>query len=200
MSGETITNIVKKANIFNEFFASQCAFLENSRKFPSLLMNTDKRLNPVSIKKDDITSILNWLNPTKTHGFNNISICIIQLLGDSIESAKLRALRAHVPTCLACLRTHVPTCLACLRTYMPTCLTCLRTHVRTCLACLRAHVQTCLACLCTNVPCVFTCHHALRAYVLKSLACLRAHVPCVLKCSRVITSNNKNNFSMTWFT
>ena len=45
------------------------------------------------------------------------------------ESAKLRALRAHLPTCLACLRAHVPTCLACLRAHVPTCLACLRAHV-----------------------------------------------------------------------
>ena len=45
------------------------------------------------------------------------------------ESAKLRALRAHVPTCLACLRAHVPTGLAYLRAHVPTCLACLRAHV-----------------------------------------------------------------------
>ena len=54
ISGETITNIVEKANNFNEFFASQCTLLENDSKRPSLLMNTDKRLNTVSIKKDDL--------------------------------------------------------------------------------------------------------------------------------------------------
>ena len=37
------------------------------------------------------------------------------------ESAKLRALCAHVPMSLACLSTHVPTCLACLRAYVLTC-------------------------------------------------------------------------------
>ena len=60
-----------------------------------------------------------------------------------MESAKLRALRAHVSTCLACLRAHVPACLACLPAHVPTCLMCLRAHVITCLACfsyLRAHV------------------------------------------------------------
>ena len=41
-----------------------------------------------------------------------------------VESAKLRALRAHVPMCLACLRAHVPTCLACLRAHVLCVLTC----------------------------------------------------------------------------
>ena len=61
----------------------------------------------------------------------------------SKESVKLRALRAHVPTCLACLHAYVATCLACLRAHMPTCLACLRAHVPKCLACLRAKVLSC---------------------------------------------------------
>ena len=32
--GKTITNIVEKANLFNNFFASQCTPLENTRKLP----------------------------------------------------------------------------------------------------------------------------------------------------------------------
>ena len=48
------------------------------------------------------------------------------------ESAKLRALGAHVLTCLACSRANVP----CVLTYSRV----LRTYVLTCLACLSAHV------------------------------------------------------------
>ena len=44
-------------------------------------MNTDKRLNTVTIKKDDIISIIKSLNPTKAHGFDKISIRMIQLRG-----------------------------------------------------------------------------------------------------------------------
>ena len=64
ISGEANRNTVEKANIFNEF------------KLPLLLMNIDKRLKPFSIKKDDITSIIKSLNPTKAHGFGNISILV----------------------------------------------------------------------------------------------------------------------------
>ena len=82
--GGTITNIVEKANISNEFFASHCTPLENNSKISSLSINTDKPLNTVSIKKEDITSIIKLLNPTKANGFDNISIHMIQLCGDSI--------------------------------------------------------------------------------------------------------------------
>ena len=53
-------------------------------KTSSLLMNTDKRLNTVSIKKEDIILIIKSLNPTKANGFHNISIRMIQLCGDSV--------------------------------------------------------------------------------------------------------------------
>ena len=58
-----------------------------------------------------------------------------------IESAKLRALRAHVPTCFACLRV---TC-SCANVFC----------VLTCLAALRAYVLTCwraLLAFCAYVP------------------------------------------------
>ena len=59
------------------------------------------------------------------------------------ESAKLRALGAHVLTCLACSSANVPSVLTCSRANVPCVLTysrVLRTYVLTCLACLSAHV------------------------------------------------------------
>ena len=108
--------------------------------------------------------------------------CMIRRCNMVDESAKLRALRAHMPTCLACLLAHVPTCLRALRDYVLTCLACVRAHVPTCLACLGVYVATYLACLGAHVP---TC-----------LPCFGAHVP---TCSRAITTNNKNKFSIICF-
>ena len=42
-----------------------------------LLMKTDKRLNTISFKDSDITSIINSLKLTKAHGADNISIRMI---------------------------------------------------------------------------------------------------------------------------
>ena len=82
-SGKTITNIVEKANLFNNFFASQCTPLQNTSKFPPLLMKTDKGLNTISFKDSDITSIIKSLKLTKAHGAD-ISIRMIQLCVNSI--------------------------------------------------------------------------------------------------------------------
>ena len=61
--------------------------MKNSSKPPSLLMNTDKHLNTVSIKKNDKTSIIWSLNLAKAHGFDKISIRMIKLCGDSITNS-----------------------------------------------------------------------------------------------------------------
>ena len=70
-SSKVITNIVEKPNLFNNFFSSQCTPLENTSKLPPLLMKTDKRLNTISFKDNDITSIIKSLKPTKAHGVIN---------------------------------------------------------------------------------------------------------------------------------
>ena len=51
--------------------------MENTTKLPPLLMKTDKGLNAISFKDSDITSMIKSLKPTKAHGADNISICMI---------------------------------------------------------------------------------------------------------------------------
>ena len=109
MSGATIINIIEKANTFNEFFASQCTLLENNSKLHSLLMNTDKRLNTVSIKKDDITAIINSSHPTIAHGFDNISIRIIQLCGDFITLPIFEILKSRLSKVFFLIHRKRPT-------------------------------------------------------------------------------------------
>ena len=68
-----------------------------------------------------------------------------------------------------------------------------------CLVCLRANVPSRLACY------ALTCQHVLRVYVLtcqRPVCVLCANVLCVLcrsTCSRIITTNNKNKFSIICF-
>ena len=95
------------------------------------------------------------------------------------ESAKLCVSRTQVPTSLASL--------VCLCANMPTCLASLHAHVVMCLACLPTHMETCLACLCAHMPMWLALSQALNNYV---LMCITSN----------ITSNNKNEFSMAYFT
>ena len=83
-NGKTISNVADKANLFNDFFASQCTPLENSSTLPPFSMKTDKKLNTINFIDDDIISIIKSLDSKKAHGADNISIRMIKLCGDSI--------------------------------------------------------------------------------------------------------------------
>ena len=48
-NGKTITNIVDKANLFNDFFASQCTPLDNTSTLPPFLMKTNKSINSINL-------------------------------------------------------------------------------------------------------------------------------------------------------
>ena len=75
------------------------------------------------------------------HTFNKSSSSKWKL---SRESAELRVLRTHMPTCLACLRANVLYVLTCSRDNVSCMLTCSRA--------LRANLSTCLAHLNAQMP------------------------------------------------
>ena len=74
-----ISNFGKKAELFNSYFAPQCTLINNSSVLPLLEYKTNGRLASLNIKEDDIYLILNNLNLEKAHGWDNISIRMIQL-------------------------------------------------------------------------------------------------------------------------
>ena len=80
-----ITDFKEKAKVFNDFFAKQCALVENSSKLPT---NSFKRANnllsTISFTKDDIAKIIKNLNLNKAHGFDMISIRMTKNCGESI--------------------------------------------------------------------------------------------------------------------
>ena len=84
VDGNTITNFSIKADLFNNFFASQCTPLANYSTLPHFNYKTDKRITSLDISDDDICLIIKKLNPNKAHGWDNISIRMIQLCGKSI--------------------------------------------------------------------------------------------------------------------
>ena len=80
-----ITNFKEKAELFNTFFANQCTLLNNSSVLPSNLAKlTNKSLDTVNFSTDDISKIINNLDPNKAHGHDMLSIRMIKLCGNSI--------------------------------------------------------------------------------------------------------------------
>ena len=84
VDNKIISDFVTKADLFNTFFASQCTPLENASTLPSFDYKTDRRLSTIKILEDDIYLIIKNLNPAKAHGWDNISIRMLQLCGKSI--------------------------------------------------------------------------------------------------------------------
>ena len=80
-----ITNFKENAQIFNNFFAQQCTLVENSSK---LTIDSFKRANnllsTISFTKDDIAKIIKNVTSNKAHGFDMISIRMLQISGDSV--------------------------------------------------------------------------------------------------------------------
>ena len=118
---------------------------------------------------------------------NNHNSSLPSICNFTNESAKLRALRAHVPTCLTCLRAHMPTCLECLRANVLCVLPCSRANVSCVFPFSRANIPCVLTsslanvlCVVTysrgNLSCVLTSERVLRVYELKYSRALRAPV------------------------
>ena len=57
----------KKAELFNNYFASQCSLVKNASTLPNLGYKTDERLNYFERKENDILSKIKNLNASKAH-------------------------------------------------------------------------------------------------------------------------------------
>ena len=77
------TYIQEEEKMFNDFFAQQCTPLDGD-DLPVFTSKTNKVLSDAPFDESDIKSILKHLKPNKAHGWDDISICLIQLCGDSI--------------------------------------------------------------------------------------------------------------------
>ena len=80
-----MTDFKEKAEIFNALFAKQCSLIKNSCKLPSHLHYlTENHLSCISLSQDDITKIIQNLDPNKAHVHDSISIRMLKKCGFSI--------------------------------------------------------------------------------------------------------------------
>ena len=63
-----------KANIFNDFFATQCTTWHNNASLPNFYYCTDESLSSIEFSSDDLYKIIKELNPNKVHGYDDISV------------------------------------------------------------------------------------------------------------------------------
>ena len=73
-----------KADLFNNIFASECSPAVNPSTVPNFSYKTQRQISGFEIKEDDILLTIKSLNLDKTLGWNNVSICMVQLCGKPI--------------------------------------------------------------------------------------------------------------------
>ena len=79
-----ILNCNEKAKYFNDFFSQQCKPIVNNSVLPVLHFLTEKRTDHITIKKDEIISLIGKVNPGKATGSDGISGQMLILCDDSV--------------------------------------------------------------------------------------------------------------------
>ena len=82
--GVFINSFPDKANIFNEFFASQCNPLENDSSLPLFQVLSPNELSTIVIDTSQISSLIGHLNSKKPHGHDNILINMLKLTRNEV--------------------------------------------------------------------------------------------------------------------
>ena len=85
VNNKIASDFTKKANLFNNLFASQCTPLTNSSVLSSAMsFKTHSRLNSISFEKEDILKVIRNLNVNKAHGYDDISIQILKVCDSEV--------------------------------------------------------------------------------------------------------------------
>ena len=80
-----LTDLKKKAELFNFFFAEQCSKIDNSNELPlNILKETDKSISAITFSCDDIATLIKNLDPSRAQGLDMVTIRILKLCGKSI--------------------------------------------------------------------------------------------------------------------
>ena len=80
VNGELVSDFEQKANLFNNYFASQCTLIKDGSKLPNFSYKTEKILISFDIKDGDILPVTKNLNVDKAHGLDQLSIRMIKLV------------------------------------------------------------------------------------------------------------------------
>ena len=75
-----MSDFTEKANLFNDFFVTQCTPLSNNSVLPSAIsFKNQSRLSSIDFEKDDILKIIRNLNINKVHDHDSISIRMLKI-------------------------------------------------------------------------------------------------------------------------
>ena len=77
---------IRKAEIFNQYFANQCKINDNGIFLPPFSPKTNVSLSRVFINKDQIIRIINNFNSNKAHGCDGISVSMLKLCAAEVAT------------------------------------------------------------------------------------------------------------------
>ena len=79
---EFTSDIKKKVDIFNSFFAKQCiSITTNSNTLSKSHYAADEQVSTVNFIEDDILEIIRPLDHSKAYSHDNLSICMFKMCG-----------------------------------------------------------------------------------------------------------------------
>ena len=85
VNNKIVSNFTNKANLFNDFFATQCTPLTNSSVLQSTIsFKTHSGVSSISFKKEHIHKIIRNLNVNEAHGHEDISMQMFRLCDSKI--------------------------------------------------------------------------------------------------------------------
>ena len=78
-NGLFITDFTEKAQLFNDYFIPQCTTIDTGSEIPQQTPVTATLINDFVISEEKILKIIRVLNPNKVHGWDDISVKMIEL-------------------------------------------------------------------------------------------------------------------------
>ena len=82
--GLSVTNVKAKANIFNDYFVSQCCAVTTGSTIPSFIPHGLVSLRNMGIDKEKVLRLIRSLATKKAHGCDDISSSMIKICDESI--------------------------------------------------------------------------------------------------------------------
>ena len=79
-----ISDYRKKANLFNNLFATICTPIKSNSVLPPLLYKTNKRISSFRVSNKDTLSVINSLDSSKSHGYDNVSVTMAKNGSESV--------------------------------------------------------------------------------------------------------------------
>ena len=76
-------NCIDKAKLFNEYFSNQCKLIVNNSSLPVFDYITDKRIDSIPIKDNELLLLIRKLNPNKATGPDGISSQMLLICDNS---------------------------------------------------------------------------------------------------------------------